>query len=113
MPYLQGELVRDALSERKRCSLLTGTRTPKSAFVQLGKLQRHFYEPLVLLLALTQACMHNYAPRVPDSLIEVSSHSPEELFKDFVNKLCQICDNKRGGDVVTAICVLQYPDRVQ
>lgn len=81
--------------------------------VALGKLQRRFYEPLVLLLALTQACMHTHAPRVPDSLTEPLSHSLEELFKDFVNKLCQICDNKPGGNAVTAISVLQYPDRVQ
>jgi hypothetical protein len=81
--------------------------------VPLGKLQRRFYEPLVLLLALNQACMHNYVPRVAEPLTEVPLHSPEELFKDFVNKLCQICDNKRGGDSVTAISVLQFPDRVQ
>lgn len=79
----------------------------------LGKLQRRFYEPLVLLLALTQACMHNQVPRVPDSLTEVLSHSTEELFKDFVNKLCQICDSKPRGSAVTAISVLQYPDRIQ
>ncbi|KAG8160240.1 hypothetical protein KVR01_009776 [Diaporthe batatas] len=95
MPYLQGASAAD------------------SALVPLGKLQRRFYEPVVLLLALTQACMHNYAPRVAESLAEVPSHSPDELFKDFVNKLCQICDNRRGGDAVTAISVLQYPDRVQ
>lgn len=79
----------------------------------LGKLQRRFYEPLVLLLALTQACMHNQALKTSDSLTEVLSHSPDELFKDFVNKLCQICDNKPRGSTVTAISVLQYPDRVQ
>lgn len=79
----------------------------------LGKLQRRFYEPLVLLLALTQACKYNNAPRPPDSLAEVLSHSPDELFKDFVNKLCQICDNKPHGSTVTAISVLQYPDRMQ
>lgn len=81
--------------------------------VALGKLQRRFYEPLILLLALTQSCIHNPAPRAPDSLTETLSHSPEELFKDFVNKLCQICDSKHGGTTVTAISVLQYPDRVQ
>ncbi|KAJ0124999.1 hypothetical protein J7T55_006342 [Diaporthe amygdali] len=78
-----------------------------------GKLQRRFYEPLVLLLALTQACMHNHAPRAPDPLPDVPSHSPAELFKDFINKLCQICDNKQGGSAVTAISALQYPDRLQ
>lgn len=81
--------------------------------VALGKLQRRFYEPLVLLLALTQACMHNHTLRLPDSMVEVLSNSPEEVFKNFVNKLCQICDNKPGGNAVTAISVLQYPDRVQ
>ncbi|KAG6360148.1 hypothetical protein INS49_011204 [Diaporthe citri] len=96
MPYLQGT---DA--------------SPESALVPLGKLQRRFYEPLVLLLALTQACMYNRAPRAPDSLTEVPPHSLDELFKDFVNKLCQICDNKPRGSTVTAISVLQYPDRVQ
>lgn len=79
----------------------------------LGKLQRRFYEPLVLLLALTQVCRRNNAPRIPESLTEVLPLSPDELFKDFVNKLCQICDNKPGGNAVTAISVLEYPDRVQ
>lgn len=57
--------------------------------------------------------MYNHAPRAPDSLTEVPPHSLDELFKDFVNKLCQICDNKPRGSTVTAISVLQYPDRVQ
>ncbi|POS75821.1 hypothetical protein DHEL01_v205790 [Diaporthe helianthi] len=95
-------------------SYLQGAGAADSTVVPLGgKLQRRFYEPLVLILALTQACMHNYAPTVAEPLAEVTAHSPDELFKDFVNKLCQICDNKRGGDAVTAISVVQYPDRVQ
>lgn len=57
--------------------------------------------------------MHNHTLRLPDSMVEVLSNSPEEVFKNFVNKLCQICDNKPGGNAVTAISVLQYPDRVQ
>lgn len=81
--------------------------------VPLGKLQRRFYEPLILLRALTQACMHNNIPRIPDPRAGELSYSPEELFKDFINKLCQICDNKPGGDTVTAISALGYPDRVQ
>ncbi|KAL1849919.1 hypothetical protein Daus18300_013114 [Diaporthe australafricana] len=100
MPYLQGT---DTSSES---ALVT---------VPLGKLQRRFYEPLILLLALTEAYIHihNQAPRTPDPRVDVPSHSPEELFQDFINKLCQICDNKPGGGAVTAISALEYPDRVQ
>lgn len=59
--------------------------------------------------------MEKTAPRTLDLVNEVPSHSSDELFKDYVNKLCQVCDNKSrdGGDTVTAISVLQYPDRIQ
>lgn len=78
-----------------------------------GKLRNRFYEPIVLLLALTQACMHNYTHKILDQISDAVPQTSEQLFHDFVNKLAQICDNKRGGNTVSALAVLQFPDRVQ
>lgn len=72
-----------------------------------------FYEPLLLLLAATQACMHNLAPRIPEPSPGTWNQTEEQLFHDFMNKLAQICDNRKGGPTVTAVVALSYPDRVQ
>ncbi|KUI55253.1 hypothetical protein VP1G_02669 [Cytospora mali] len=78
-----------------------------------GRERKRFYEPIVLLLALTKACMHNNAPKVLEQAPEIAFQTPEQLFHGFINVLAQICDTKRGGNTVTAIVVLQYPERVQ
>lgn len=72
-----------------------------------------FYEPLVLLLAATQACMHNLAPGISEPSPHRLSQTLEQLFHDFMNKLAQICDTKPRGSTVTAVAVLSLPDRVQ
>lgn len=72
-----------------------------------------FYEPLVLLVAATQACLHDLAPRVPDPAPDRWSQTQEQLFHDFMNKLAQICDTRSKGPTVTAVVALSLPDRVQ
>lgn len=72
-----------------------------------------FYEPLVLLVAATRACLHNLAPRVPEPAPDRWSQTQEHLFHDFMNKLAQICDIRSGGSTVTAVVALSLPDRVQ
>lgn len=91
-----------------------GSRPAAPALVELnGALRNRFYEPLILLLAATQACMHNLAPKTPEPVPDRFSLTSEQLFHDFVNKMAQICDIQTGGDTVTAAVVLQFPDRVQ
>lgn len=76
-------------------------------------LRNRFYEPLVLLLAATQACMHNLAPKILEPVTDSFSLTPDQLFHDFMNKMAQICDSRPRGETVTAAVALQYPDRVQ
>lgn len=78
-----------------------------------SKLRMRFYEPLVLLFAATQACLHNLAPRVPEPAPDRWSQTHEQLFHDFMNKLAQICDARPKGPTVTAVVALSLPDRVQ
>lgn len=90
-----------------------GLVTKKPDLVPVGgKLQNRFYEPLVLLLAATQACLH-HPPKAPEAVQERFTLTLEQLFHDFMNKLAQICDIKLGGTTVTAVIAIQHPDRVQ
>lgn len=72
-----------------------------------------FYEPLVLLLAATNSCIHNLAPKNPEPSPVRWSQTLDQLFHDFMNKLAQICDSQSGGRMVTAVVALSLPDRVQ
>ncbi|ROW04141.1 hypothetical protein VSDG_00958 [Cytospora chrysosperma] len=78
-----------------------------------SKLRNRFYEPIVLLLALNEAWKHNLAPKVLDQTSDVTAQTTEQLFRDFMNMLAQICDNKPKGTTVTAAVAIQYNDRVQ
>lgn len=72
-----------------------------------------FYEPLVLLLAATNSCMHNLAPKVLEPSPDRFYQSLDQLFHNFMNKLAQICDARPRGSTVTAVVALSYPDGVQ
>lgn len=72
-----------------------------------------FYEPIILLLALNEAFMHNLAPKVLGREPHEAAHTKEQLFRDFMNKLAQICDNKPKGSTVTAAAALQHPDHLE
>ncbi|ROW17338.1 hypothetical protein VPNG_01321 [Cytospora leucostoma] len=75
--------------------------------------RKRFYEPIVLLQALTRACMHNHVQKVLEHTPEVTFQTSQQLFRSFLNNLAQICDNDRGGKTVTAVVAIQYPDHVQ
>ena len=75
-------------------------------------LANRFYGPIILLSALNSACIDSRPIKFPD-LSSQAEQSPENAFHDFVNKLCQLCDIERGGKTVTALAVLEYPDRIQ
>lgn len=77
-----------------------------------AKVRNRFYEPIVLILALTQT-LHNRPQKQLEHAPDETVQTQEQLFHDFVNKLAQICDNKCGGNTVTSAVVIQYPDRVQ
>lgn len=77
-----------------------------------SKLANRFYEPIVLLVGLTMACIHNQPSKAPDLSLD-AAQSPDRAFHCFVNKLGQLCDNEQGGKSVTAFVVLKFPDRIQ
>jgi hypothetical protein len=85
------------------------TRVP----IQLSyKFANRFYGPILLLHGLNVACIHNQPVHFPDVLLD-AEQSPKQAFHDFVNKLAQLCDIKRGGETVTAFTVLEFPDHIQ
>lgn len=73
-----------------------------------------FYQPVVLFSALTSLFWSNVLPshHVRPQQAEESKGSDwsnKPNLRDFINKVCQFCDNKPGGDTVTACVLLQYP----
>lgn len=75
-------------------------------------LRRRFYHAVVFLCAITRACENNRRP-VPHDLSWHPNDPLDKTFKDFVNRLCQFCDVKRGGDTVTAATVLELKNGIQ
>lgn len=74
--------------------------------IELGsRIVQKFFEPVILLLALTEAVSHIAKPRSHEENIDVKN--PEELFYAFVNKLSHACDREKGGDNVTSFVVLK------
>ncbi|KAK1711783.1 hypothetical protein BDP67DRAFT_405446 [Colletotrichum lupini] len=70
-----------------------------------------FYEPIVLEQALQVACragqdVFNGTPKVEND----SLASQVQVFRSFVEKLAQACDNERGGQTVTSFTVLEGED---
>lgn len=74
----------------------------------LSRIVHKFFEPVILLLALTEAVSHIAKPRSHEENIDVKN--PEELFYAFVNKLSHACDREKGGDNVTSFVVLKDED---
>ncbi|CAG9998921.1 unnamed protein product [Clonostachys byssicola] len=71
---------------------------------------KKFYEPMVLFKALT---MRMLATATHSDLEEDwDLNDPKQLFEAFVNKLCYVCDNKKGdgGATITSFVVLQLDD---
>ena len=66
----------------------------------------------MLLAALNSTSPGHHTFTAPDLSLGVTQ-SPKLDFHCFVNKLAQLCDSDKNGDTVTAVVVLQYPDRIQ
>lgn len=77
-----------------------------------AKLANRFYEPIVLILALNQACILNRPTRTPDLQLDLTQ-SVEYNFHRFVDKLAQLCHNERSPDSITSFVVLKFPDHIQ
>jgi hypothetical protein len=86
--------------------------SPRNPVQVKSSLTYRFYEPIVLLLSLNEAYLHNRPAKAPDLSLDVGQ-SHERSFHCFVNKLGQLCDSERGGNTVTAFVVLQFPDHIQ
>lgn len=71
-----------------------------------SSLSWRLYETLIFLCCLTAVLRKNNKTKTPD-LQTITDKEPKESFTCFVNKLAQVCDNKRGGDTVTAFAVLR------
>lgn len=75
-------------------------------------LRHRFYFAVVFLYAVTRACENNRQP-IPSDLSWHQDSSLDQTYKDFVNRLCQFCDVKLGGDSVTAFTVLDLQNHIQ
>lgn len=73
--------------------------------------RKRLYEAIVMLVCLTAAYVDGQSAEATESEITVP-RSRKRIFQCFVNKLAQICDERRGGETVTAFAVLQ-PGNVQ
>ncbi|KAK0724492.1 hypothetical protein B0H67DRAFT_641030 [Lasiosphaeris hirsuta] len=71
-----------------------------------ASLRKRFYEPVVFFTCISDIFAAHNSTEIPEQETVVP-RSPKQTFVHFVNKLGQICDNKRGGNTVTAFAVLQ------
>ncbi|KAL7905405.1 hypothetical protein GGI35DRAFT_483529 [Trichoderma velutinum] len=71
------------------------------------KVVHRFFEPLMLLLALTQAVRDMATPRPREENINIQDL--KQLFYAVVNKLCYVCDGIKGdgGKTVTSFVLLK------
>ncbi|KAL6806392.1 hypothetical protein GGI42DRAFT_321129 [Trichoderma sp. SZMC 28013] len=81
-----------------------------------AKLARRFYEPILLEVALKKIRPQQdfSATQHEPNTMRDNIDSAEQTFKCFVNRLAQVCDNKRGenGSTVSGIAVLEEPEGV-
>ncbi|KXH38778.1 hypothetical protein CNYM01_03512 [Colletotrichum nymphaeae SA-01] len=79
--------------------------------LELCKRLNRFYEALILLSSLMQACSRNgQQPNKAPSDVSEPGDNYRMTQECLMNKLAQLCDNRRGGDTVTAVAIIQLPD---
>ncbi|KAL7935603.1 hypothetical protein V8C35DRAFT_258627 [Trichoderma chlorosporum] len=86
-------------------SMLPLDQTDEEPIELTSKPIHKFFEPVVLLLALTDAVRNIAKPRPPEENID--AQDPKQLFCAFVNKLSHVCDKRKGGALVTSFVVLK------
>ncbi|KAL6696935.1 hypothetical protein J3F84DRAFT_347945 [Trichoderma pleuroticola] len=81
-----------------------------------AKLSRRFYGPILLEVALKKIRPQQdfSATQHEPNTVRDNVDSAEQTFKCFVNRLAQVCDNRRGdnGSTVSGIAVLEGPEGV-
>ncbi|UKZ79148.1 hypothetical protein TrVFT333_006898 [Trichoderma virens FT-333] len=80
-------------------------RTHEQPVVVASRIVHKFFEPIILLVALTEAVQNLAAPRPLEPEIDV--RNPKQLFCAFVNKLGNVCSKEKGANCVTSFVVLQ------
>ncbi|KAL7787210.1 hypothetical protein V8C43DRAFT_324022 [Trichoderma afarasin] len=70
-----------------------------------SKRLHRFFEPIMMLLALTQAVRNMATP--PPREEKINTQDPKQLFYAFVNKLSHVCDKRKGPNHVTSFVVLK------
>lgn len=79
--------------------------------LELCKRLNRFYEALILLSSLMQACSRNgQQPNKAPSDVSEPGDNYRMTQECLMNKLAQICDNRRGGETVTSMAIIQLPD---
>ncbi|KAK7404117.1 hypothetical protein QQX98_010075 [Neonectria punicea] len=91
---------------------MTPSSSPQSSSQDLvpfkPKQLRRFYEPIVLFKALNDISRDQGNVRSPDHPQKPQNEA--ERFRLFLDKIASVCDQKRGGDNVTAVTVLDQED---
>ncbi|UQC88678.1 uncharacterized protein CLUP02_14203 [Colletotrichum lupini] len=79
--------------------------------LELCKRLNRFYEALILLSSLMQACSRNgQQPNKAPSDVSEPGDDYRMTQECLMNKLAQICDNRRGGETITSVAIIQLPD---
>ncbi|KAK1985859.1 hypothetical protein LZ30DRAFT_340469 [Colletotrichum cereale] len=78
---------------------------------KLCKRLNRFFETLAFLTSLQKACGRGIQEKAPSDTSEAGENHSRAL-ECFINKLAQICDNKRGGPTVTSLAIIRTPDKL-
>ncbi|KAH8706056.1 hypothetical protein BGW36DRAFT_286171 [Talaromyces proteolyticus] len=91
-------------AEQSTPSKSHSTLTAERILYRYPRLERRFYEPLVLLSILdpVRGCHFNNSLRGTDDTLD-------QLRRSFVDAIATICDSRKGGDTVTAVALQATP----
>ncbi|KAK1598451.1 uncharacterized protein LY79DRAFT_288616 [Colletotrichum navitas] len=79
--------------------------------LKLCKRLNRFFEALAFLTSLQQACGRDIREKALSDTSEAEDNHSRTL-ECFINKLAQICDNKRHGPTVTSLAIVRPPDKL-
>ncbi|KAL0934870.1 uncharacterized protein CTRU02_209461 [Colletotrichum truncatum] len=73
----------------------------------LCKRINRFFEGVIFLQSLIEACRTNNQIKAPAENYD-ADESPYKIFKCFVNKMAQVCDNVPFGKTVTSLAIIKH-----
>ncbi|KDN72136.1 hypothetical protein CSUB01_11274 [Colletotrichum sublineola] len=79
--------------------------------LKLCKRLNRFFEALTFLTSLQKACGRGIQEKAPSETSE-AGEDHNRVLECFINKLAQICDNKRRGPTVTSLAIVRPPDKL-